>query len=198
LIFAMANNAITHLKINALQRLRGVELEFPEVGVVAIVGVNGSGKSTIIRALACTFQPKQDIEIPQEDYRLSRFFLPYEGCNWSGSTFEVRIKSDQIEAREFKRDDQAWSPLPISRFHRYVKLIGIGDAVPHIERDKDGEALAYEKFEFWQQDKGARRLRAYLSEIGKIMDRTYPAAGQAKKKTGVVLDFSMHLSRTDL
>lgn len=161
----------------------------PEVGVTALVGVNGSGKSTIIRALACVFQPKQDIQIPQEDYRPQRFFLPHEGCDWSGSKFEVGIKSDQFETREFKKEGDAWTPLVISRFHRYVKLIGIGDAVPHIERDRDGEALTYEKLDFWQQDKGQKRLRAYLSEIGKIMDRTYPAAGQAKKKNGSVLDF---------
>lgn len=185
----MANNAITFLRIRHLQRLRDIELEFPEVGVTALVGVNGSGKSTIIRALACVFQPKQDIQIPQEDYRPQRFFLPHEGCDWNGSRFEVGIKSDQIESREFKREGDAWTPLLISRFHRYVKLIGIGDAVPHIERDNDGEALAYEKLDFWQQDKGQKRLRAYLAEIGKIMDRTYPAAGQAKKTKGTVLDF---------
>jgi ABC-type lipoprotein export system ATPase subunit len=192
----MANNAITYLKINHLQRLRNIELEIPEVGVTALVGVNGSGKSTIIRALACIFQPKQDIKITQEDYRPQRFFLPYEGCDWNDSKFEVKIKSDQIETREFKKEGDSWIPLPISRFHRYVKLIGIGDAVPHIERDKDSEALAYEKLDFWQQDKGEKRLRAYLSEIGKIMDRTYPSAGQAKKKTGSVLDF-LYASVTD-
>lgn len=183
----MANNAITRLKIHQLQRLRDIELHFPEVGVTAIVGVNGSGKSTIMRALTCAFQPKQKIDLPQEDYRPQDFFLPYEGCDWNGSSFEVDIKSDQVETRPFKKVDGVWSPLPISRFHRYVKLIGIGDAVPHIERDTEGEALTYEKSDLW--DKSEARLRSYLGEIGKIMNRTYPGAGHAKKQSGTVKDF---------
>jgi ABC-type lipoprotein export system ATPase subunit len=185
----MTNNAITYLKINHLQRLRDVELEIPEVGVTAIVGMNGSGKSTLLRALACVFQPKKDIDLPQEEYKVQRFFLPYEGCDWDNSSFDVGIRSDQLENREFRKAGGNWTPLPQNRFQRYVKLIGIGDAVPHIERDKDGEALDYEKFDFWQQDKAQKRLRAYLAEIGKIMDRNYPAAGQAKKKKGAVRDF---------
>lgn len=183
----MANNAITYLKINHLQRLRDIELEIPEIGVTAIVGVNGSGKSTLLRALACTFQPLKDISLPQEDYKVQRFFLPYEGCDWNQSSFEVGIKSDRLEVREFMKVEGAWTPLPQNRFRRYVKLIGIGDAVPHIERDIEGGELVYEKSELWE--KGEARLKSYLGEIGKIMNRYYPGAGSAKKKSGVIRDF---------
>jgi ABC-type cobalamin/Fe3+-siderophores transport systems, ATPase components len=161
----MANNALTFLKINQLQRLRNIELEVPEIGVTAIVGVNGSGKSTLLRALACTFQPIKDINLPQEDYKAQRFFLPYEGCDWNHSSFEVGIKSDQLEVREFKKVDGAWTPLPQNRFQRYVKLIGIGDAVPHIERDVEGGELVYEKSDLWGRSEA--RLKSYLSEIGR-------------------------------
>lgn len=183
----MANNALTFLKINQLQRLRNIELEVPEIGVTAIVGVNGSGKSTLLRALACTFQPIKDINLPQEDYKAQRFFLPYEGCDWNHSSFEVGIKSDQLEVREFKKVDGAWTPLPQNRFQRYVKLIGIGDAVPHIERDVEGGELVYEKSDLWGRSEA--RLKSYLSEIGKIMNRSYPGAGNAKKNSGVIRDF---------
>ena len=183
----MPNNAVTYLKINHLQRLRGIELEMPEVGVTAIVGVNGSGKSTLLRALACTFQPLKDINLPQEDYKVQRFFLPYEGCDWNQSSFEVGIKSDRLEVREFKKVEGAWAPLPQNRFRRYVKLIGIGDAVPHIERDIEDGELIYEKSDLWE--KGEARLKSYLGEIGKIMNRSYPGAGSAKKKSGVIRDF---------
>ncbi|MBK6612977.1 AAA family ATPase [Ottowia sp.] len=183
----MGNNAVTYLKINHLQRLRNIELELPEVGVTAIVGVNGSGKSTLLRALACTFQPIKGIGLPQEDYKAQRFFLPYEGCDWNHSSFEVGIKSDQLEVREFKKAEGVWTPLPQNRFQRYVKLIGIGDAVPHIERDVEGGELVYEKSDLWGKNEG--KLRSYLSEIGKIMNRSYPGAGNAKKSSGVIRDF---------
>jgi ABC-type lipoprotein export system ATPase subunit len=183
----MANNAITYLKITHLQRLRNIEIEIPEVGVTAIVGVNGSGKSTLLRALACAFQPIKDINLPQEDYKAQRFFLPYEGCDWNQSSFKVGIKSDQLEFREFKKTEGTWSPLPQNRFKRYVKLIGIGDAVPHIERDVEGGELVYEKSDLWGRSEA--RLKSYLSEIGKIMNRSYPGAGNAKKKSGVIRDF---------
>lgn len=183
----MSNNAITYLKINYLQRLRDIELEIPEVGVTAIVGVNGSGKSTLLRALACAFQPKKDIDLPQEDYKAQRFFLPYEGCDWNNSSFDIGIKSEQLEVREFRKAGGNWTPLPQNRFQRYVKLIGIGDAVPHIERDTEGEELVYEKSDLW--GKGESRLKSYLGEIGKIMNRSYPGAGGARKKSGVITDF---------
>ena len=183
----MANNAITFLKIQKLQRLRSIEIELPEVGVTAIVGVNGSGKSTIVRALACAFQPKKDIDIPQADYRPQSFFLPYEGCDWNESSFEVGIKSEQLEAREFKKVEGVWSPLPQNRFQRYVKLIGIGDAVPHIEKDTESEELVFEKSDLL--GKGEARLKSYLGEIGKIMNRSYPGAGSAKKASGAIREF---------
>lgn len=183
----MSNNAITYLKINHLQRLRDIKLEIPEVGVTAIVGVNGSGKSTLLRALACAFQPKKDIDLPQEDYKAQRFFLPYEGCDWNNSSFDVGIKSEQLEVREFRKAGGNWTPLPQNRFQRYVKLIGIGDAVPHIERDTEGEELVYEKSELWGNS--GSRLKSYLNEIGKIMNRSYPGAGGARKKSGVITDF---------
>ena len=183
----MANNAITYLKVHHLQRLRNIELELPEVGVTAIVGVNGSGKSTLLRALACVFQPKKDIDLAQEEYKAQRFFLPYEGCDWNNSSFDVGIKSEQLEIREFRKAGGNWTPLPQNRFQRYVKLIGIGDAVPHIERDTEGEDLVYEKSDLW--GKSESRLKSYLGEIGKIMNRSYPGAGGARKKSGVIRDF---------
>ncbi|MGP1685209.1 MAG: AAA family ATPase, partial [Giesbergeria sp.] len=142
---------------------------------------------TLLRALACIFQPIKGISLPQEDYKAQRFFLPYEGCDWNHSSFEVGIKSDQLEVREFKKAEGVWTPLPQNRFQRYVKLIGIGDAVPHIERDVEGGELVYEKSDLWGKNEG--KLRSYLSEIGKIMNRSYPGAGNARKSSGVIRDF---------
>lgn len=182
----MSNNAIKKLKIHHLQRLRNIELEFPAVGVTAIVGVNGSGKSTLLRALACVYQPQRNIELVQEDYRPSRYFIGYDGNSWAGSLYEVWVDGHD-DSRLFKKEDAAWEPLPITRLHRYVKFIGIGDAVPHIEKDLGADSLNYLSSEFWEAKDA--KLPMFLRKVGETLNRTYSAAGIATKETGLLKRF---------
>lgn len=178
----MDNNAIKKIKVHKLQRLRDIELELPEVGVTAIVGVNGSGKSTVMRALACVFQPQRSIELAQADYKPTRFFMPYEGNDWNGSSYEVWI-AGQGESRIFGKEDGSWLPLPISRFHRYVKLIGIGDSMPDIEREGEAAEIQFQRTDFWVA--GDAKLPQFLRKVGETLNRNYTAAGQASKTTGL-------------
>lgn len=49
------------------------------------MGVNGSGKSTILHALACSYSPYEK----GENYKFSYFFTPNPDASWKGSCFTV-------------------------------------------------------------------------------------------------------------
>ncbi len=183
---SMGHNAISKLHVHQLQRLRDVTISLPLVGVVAIVGVNGSGKSTVLRALACVFKPQRNISLEHDDYRPTRFFIRHKDNDWSGSHYEVWIDG-QVESKSFKKDEDGWQPLAISRFERYVKYIGIGDVIPHIERDVGTEKLDYQRSDFWGPNDV--KLPMYLGKVGQMMSRTYPDAGIAKKDIGTLKSF---------
>ena len=47
------------------------------------MGVNGSGKTTVIHALACAYQPPEGGK--GENHRVSDFFVPNTDALWKGS-----------------------------------------------------------------------------------------------------------------
>lgn len=182
-----AENALRKITIHNLQRLRNVTLEFPLAGVTAIIGENGSGKSTVLRALACIYQPKQSISLSQKDYRPSQFFVPYAGYDWSGCRYDAWIEG-QDECRSFAKEiGGSWLPNPTTRFHRYVKYIGIGDSIPHIEMDPDAELAAFTREGFWSASDA--RSRAYLRKVSETLNRNYQEVGRASKTTGALRQF---------
>lgn len=89
----MANrqNAPVHLRlqrieIHDLKGINGCNIDFPiNKKVTAIMGMNGSGKSTIIHALACCYRPRN--RTSKENNRFSDFFTPHDENNWQNSGF---------------------------------------------------------------------------------------------------------------
>ncbi|AUY66883.1 AAA family ATPase [Klebsiella pneumoniae] len=77
------------LKEIQIQSLKGISnciINFPaDKKVTAIMGMNGSGKSTIIHALACCYKPRTVTS--KENNRFSDFFTPHEDNNWRDSGF---------------------------------------------------------------------------------------------------------------
>lgn len=51
------------------------------------MGVNGSGKTTVIHAIACAYQPPENGH--GENHRFSDFFIPNTDALWKGSEFHV-------------------------------------------------------------------------------------------------------------
>lgn len=88
---AARQNIPRHLRLKKIeiQNLKGISdctIEFPlDKKVTAIMGMNGSGKSTIIHALACCYKPRDVTS--KENNRFSDFFTPHDDNNWRDSGF---------------------------------------------------------------------------------------------------------------
>lgn len=80
------------LKKIEIQNLKGITdctIEFPpDKNVTAIMGMNGSGKSTIIHALACCYRPRAATS--KENNQFSDFFTPHDENNWRDSGFKAQ------------------------------------------------------------------------------------------------------------
>ncbi|NMT17914.1 AAA family ATPase, partial [Vibrio parahaemolyticus] len=85
------NYRLKKLHIENLKGITDFPLDFnDEKRVTAIIGMNGSGKSTIIHALACTFKPKG--KQTSKDYnRLSDFFTPNKHTDWEDDRFTLEF-----------------------------------------------------------------------------------------------------------
>lgn len=69
-----------------LKGLREVKITFSDT-LTAIMGVNGAGKTTVIHALACAYQPPDGDR--GENHRFSDFFIPNTDALWQGSEFHI-------------------------------------------------------------------------------------------------------------
>ena len=58
---------IVKVEFNKLKRLKDLTIDFPEVGVVALMGENGIGKSTVLHALACLYRPHEHLQVKKFD-----------------------------------------------------------------------------------------------------------------------------------
>lgn len=131
------------LKEINIQKLKGINnltLKFNK-NMVALMGVNGAGKSTIIHALACAYSPYEK----GDNYKFSYFFTPNPDASWTGSCFTV-VNYDFNENKEVpkkyeKRGDR-WARYDL-RPQRDVHFIGISSCIPEIEVEKKTSFINY-------------------------------------------------------
>ena len=110
------NFRLQRLIIGNLKGIKNFTLTFdPEKRVTAIVGVNGSGKSTIIHALACAFKPKGN-ETSKDFNRLSHFFTPNKDSTWDGSKFLV-----DFSYSEFNPMHRELGAIEVHRSELFIK-----------------------------------------------------------------------------
>lgn len=174
-------SVITKLSIKRLQRLRNVDLDFPAKGVVAIMGPNGTGKTTILHALASVYRPDTKITIPQQMYKASDFFIPYDGNSWDGSEFSATV-AGHVGAKVYAKRNGRWSPGPNNRVHRYVKFISLADCVPDIEREPSARRLKFSKGEL---SIGEAKYKSFLRYAGDVLRRSYTQLNEATKTRGL-------------
>lgn len=174
------SSTICKLDLVKIKKFNDTSLEIPESGVVAIMGANGSGKSTILHALACLCQPNQSIEIRQENYKWSRFFIPHEGNFWEGSKVSAHFigHDDPID---YKKDSDRWTPKYSKRPERFVKFIGVGEFYPHIEREK-----SYTRFQLSRSELEGSKKTKLLDYARKILQKDYQDISKAQKKSGTL------------
>lgn len=81
---------LKEIQIQSLKGISNCTIKFPaDKKVTAIMGMNGSGKSTIIHALACCYKPRNATS--KENNRFSDFFTPHVDNNWRDSGFTAHF-----------------------------------------------------------------------------------------------------------
>jgi energy-coupling factor transporter ATP-binding protein EcfA2 len=148
-----SQNTISQQKIQKiyfkkLKNLRDVEIDFEPHFLTAILGPNGHGKSTILHALACCYQPLLNNPV-SKDYKHNQFFPPTSDSTWTDSNFTLyhsyRDGEETINTHLHYSKKRQWKPGYGSRPSRYVYFIGIETCVPDIEKEKQKTIIKYDK-----------------------------------------------------
>ncbi|WP_318407185.1 AAA family ATPase [Photobacterium leiognathi] len=156
------NYRLKKLHINNLKGIKNFPLIFDSAkNVTAVVGVNGSGKSTIIHALACAFKPKGK-QTSKDFNRLSHFFTPNKDASWDGSEFKIDFEFDEL--------NPAKSPQPVTKsdFEVYYKKPGKKQSRWHPiygrRHERESAYIGLHDLATLNEDKNASRYKEYETE----------------------------------
>lgn len=132
---------IVSIHIDNLKGIKNLDISINK-NLVAIMGVNGCGKSTILHALACMYSPYDN----GNNYKFSFFFTPNPDATWKNSKLSISYfdeNAQKIVTREYKKDVDRWSPRYENRPKRDVFFIGIESCIPEIEIEKQTSFIDY-------------------------------------------------------
>lgn len=125
-------NAVREIEFINLKGLKDATISLSP-SLNCIIGANGTGKSTILHALACVYQAKrQNDKDNLLEYPMSKFFTPYSGTSWQDSKFIVRFHGGDESI--FTKTDR-WLPRRERKRKRDTIYLGINTGVPSIERE---------------------------------------------------------------
>ncbi|MBK7215241.1 MAG: AAA family ATPase [Bacteroidales bacterium] len=154
------------IEINKLKGLNNLYLDFESNNLTAIMGVNGSGKTSILHAIACCYKPYSGQN--SRNYIFSEFFTPNTDSQWAGSEFKLHYEHQLANPRypnqrTYKKDSDRWSPRYATRLQRWVSYIGIRESVPAIEDLKTKSYINLTKVN--KQDAQSNQIRVAASHI---------------------------------
>ena len=137
-----------------LKGLKNAHIDFSKT-LTAIMGTNGSGKTTVIHALVCAFSPENN-QIP--NYKFSYFFAPNTDSSWSGSHFKLKYQRTNSNGnpeeinREYKKGMDRWTPRYINQPKRNVYYIGIESCLPEIEKSYTTGRINYKSIKLTEKE----------------------------------------------
>lgn len=154
-----------------LKGLRDAQIVF-EKPLTAIMGVNGSGKTTVIHALACAYQPPENGN--GENHKFSDFFIPNTDAMWSGSEFYIvnektdRNQTTVLPSRKYEKAIDRWSPRYANRPKRNVYYIGIDSCLPEVEKSNTQTRIIYSSRQ--KEDKESKKV---IQDAAIILNKNY-------------------------
>lgn len=192
----MENYRLKSVFFKNLKGLKDAQFVF-EKPLTAIMGVNGSGKTTVIHALACAYQPPEDGK--GENHKFSDFFVPNTDALWQGSEFfiinekEDRGRTTVLPARKYGKAFDRWSPRYGDRPKRNIYYIGIDSCLPEIEKKSTQNRIIYSSCR--KEDRLSRRV---IRDAAVILNKNYQAlldnTFNNKHFNGVELDSGLKYS----
>lgn len=170
--------SIKSIFFKKLKGLHDVKIEFDKP-LTAIMGVNGAGKTTVIHALACIYQPDGN----GENHKFPEFFVPNTDALWIGSEFHVvnEIENENktrtiLPSKKYEKAFDRWAPRYDSRPKRNVYYIGIESCLPEIEKNTATSRIQYSSND--RSDKISQKtieLAAYIlnKDYASLIDNEY-------------------------
>lgn len=192
----MENYRLKSVFFKNLKGLKDAQFVF-ERPLTAIMGVNGSGKTTVIHALACAYQPPEGGK--GENHKFSDFFVPNTDALWQGSEFYIvnekieRDKTTVLPSRKYGKAFDRWSPRYGDRLKRNVYYIGIDSCLPEIEKSNTQNRIIYSS-----RRKEDRLSQKVIRDAAAILNKNYQSllenTFQNKHFNGVELDSGLKYS----
>lgn len=180
---------------NKLKGLNNVNIYFSDT-LTAIMGVNGAGKTTVIHALACLYQPDGN----GENHKFPEFFVPNTDALWQGSEIDVVNENENdagnrvvLPSRRYSKNYDRWSPRYENRPKRNVYYIGIDTCLPDIEKRTTTSRIMYRSKTLTdKQSKKVVEYSAYIlnKDYNFLIDNLY----NQKHFTGVELKSGLKYS----
>lgn len=160
------------IHFSKLKNLENLDISFEEKQITGIFGTNGSGKSTVLHALACLYKPSN--HSTRTDFKFPNFFIPTTIDLWNNSLFTIEyemINEDTMVpyTKEYKKQRDRWSPRYQNRPSREVFYIGISSCVPDMEIESRTSRISL-RLEAYDDILLAEKIKEKLSYI---MHREY-------------------------